>query len=200
MLLHPPRDRAGRAPRRTAPAGRLPRHLPRPHRRRTRATPQPGPPARAAAAGRGHRVTFHDRLHGEFTGVVDDIVLRRGDGTPAYNLAVVVDDAAQGIDQVVRGDDLLPSSPRQAHLATLLGLPVPQYAHVPLVLNEQHQRLAKRDGAVTLADREILGEAPTEVLSALTQSLNLATAAHPRELLPAFDPDRLPRDPWIFTP
>ena len=55
--------------------------------------------------------TVHDLLHGEFTGVVDDMVLRRGDGTPAYNLAVVVDDAAQGVDQVVRGDDLLPSTP-----------------------------------------------------------------------------------------
>ena len=57
-----------------------------------------------------------DVLHGSYTGVVDDLVLRRGDGVPAYNLAVVVDDAAQGVDQVVRGDDLLSSSPRQAYL------------------------------------------------------------------------------------
>ena len=60
--------------------------------------------------------TVTDLLHGRYTGVVDDLVLRRGDGVPAYNLAVVVDDAAQGVDQVVRGDDLLPSSPRQAYL------------------------------------------------------------------------------------
>ena len=65
---------------------------------------------------------------------------------------MVVDDAAQGIDQVVRGDDLLPSSPRQAYLATLLGYPEPTYAHVPLVLNADGARLAKRDGAVTLAE------------------------------------------------
>ena len=76
----------------------------------------------------------------------------RGDGVPAYNLAVVVDDAAQGVDQVVRGDDLLPSSPRQAYLADVLGYPQPAYAHVALVLNHDGQRLAKRDGAVTLAE------------------------------------------------
>ena len=79
-------------------------------------------------------------------------MVRRGDGVAAYNLAVVVDDAAAGIDQVVRGDDLLPSSPRQAYLAKLLGYPEPTYAHVALVLNEDGARLAKRDGAVTLAE------------------------------------------------
>ena len=91
-------------------------------------------------------------VHGTYTGIVDDFVVRRGDGVAAYNLAVVVDDAAQGIDQVVRGDDLLPSSPRQAYLARLLGYPEPTYAHVALVLNEDGARLAKRDGAVTLAE------------------------------------------------
>ena len=91
-------------------------------------------------------------MHGDYTGIVDDFVVRRGDGVPAYNLAVVVDDADQGIDQVVRGDDLLSSSPWQAYLAGLLGHPEPTYAHVTLVLNEDGARLAKRDGAVTLAE------------------------------------------------
>ncbi|MBV8928232.1 MAG: tRNA glutamyl-Q(34) synthetase GluQRS, partial [Mycobacteriaceae bacterium] len=96
--------------------------------------------------------TVRDQLHGDYTGIVDDFVVRRGDGVPAYNIAVVVDDAAQHINQVVRGDDLLASSPRQAYLAEVLEYPQPAYAHVPLVLNADGARLAKRDGAVTLAE------------------------------------------------
>ena len=90
--------------------------------------------------------------------MVDDFVLRRSDGVPAYNLAVVVDDAEQGVGEVVRGADLLDSTPRQLLLARLLGLPDPAYAHVPLVLGPDGARLAKRHGAVTLADRLALGE------------------------------------------
>lgn len=144
--------------------------------------------------------TVTDLLAGEYTGQVDDFALLRGDGTPAYNVAVVVDDAAQHIGQVVRGDDLLSSSPRQAYLATLLGLPVPQYAHVPLALNPQGIRLAKRDGAVTLADLVPLGWTPEQVLSLLASSIDLAAPGESvtsHALLPRFDPQRLPRTPWI---
>ncbi|MFJ4656251.1 tRNA glutamyl-Q(34) synthetase GluQRS [Nocardia sp. NPDC088792] len=141
-----------------------------------------------------------DELHGEYRGAVDDLVLRRGDGTPAYNLAVVVDDADQQIDQVVRGDDLLPSTPRQAYLATLLGLPVPHYAHVPLVLNTAGQRLAKRDGAVTLRDRQALGETPAQVLGFIAESLGFPGADTPRELLKGFRPENLPGEPWTLDP
>ncbi|WP_040802479.1 tRNA glutamyl-Q(34) synthetase GluQRS [Nocardia concava] len=144
--------------------------------------------------------TVTDRLLGEYRGAVDDLVLRRGDGTPAYNLAVVVDDADQGIDQVVRGDDLLPSTPRQAYLATLLGLPVPEYAHVPLVLNTAGQRLAKRDGAVTLRDRMALGESPQQVFGALAASLGYIGANTPSDLLEEFRPADLPREPWTLDP
>ena len=152
MLLQQKGYPAGAA-RAARAGGRLPGHLPRPHRRANGPNAAGDrPPARAAAAHRRHRVHRHDLLHGDYTGVVDDFVLRRGDGVPAYNLAVVVDDAAQGIDQVVRGDDLLSSSPRQAYLGALLGHPQPMYAHVPLVLNADGKRLAKRDGAVTLAE------------------------------------------------
>ena len=141
-----------------------------------------------------------DELAGPVRTVVDDLVLRRNDGVPAYNLAVVVDDAEQGIEQVVRGDDLLSSSPRQRHLGRLLGLSAVRYAHVPLVLNASGQRLAKRDGAVTLAGRRELGESPADVLSQLAGSLGLADPGElvdPQQLLARFDPARLPSDPWI---
>ncbi len=138
--------------------------------------------------------TVHDLLHGDFTGPVDDFVVRRGDGVPAYNLAVVVDDAAAGIDQVVRGDDLLASSPRQAYLLRVLGHPEPTYAHVPLVLNDDGARLAKRDGAVTLTE---IGVGPA--LSQIAQSLGY-TSNTLEGMLAEFDPGRLPRGPWTYRP
>lgn len=137
--------------------------------------------------------TVGDLLHGDYTGVVDDFVLRRGDGVAAYNLAVVVDDAASGVDQVVRGDDLLSSSPRQSYLASLLGHPQPVYAHVPLALNAHGKRLAKRDGAVTL---EELGA--QRAFSLIAESLG-APGAGLVDLLESFDPAMLPREPWIYS-
>jgi glutamyl-tRNA synthetase len=137
--------------------------------------------------------TVGDLLHGDYTGVVDDFVLRRGDGVAAYNLAVVVDDAASGVDQVVRGDDLLSSSPRQSYLASLLGHPQPVYAHVPLALNAHGKRLAKRDGAVTL---EELGA--KRAFSLIAESLG-APGAGMVDLLESFDPAMLPREPWIYS-
>jgi glutamyl-tRNA synthetase len=142
--------------------------------------------------------TVEDRLHGAFTGVVDDFVLRRNDGVTAYNLAVVVDDAEQGIDQVVRGDDLLPSTPRQAYLASLLDIPVPEYVHVPLVVNADGVRLAKRDGAVTLADLSRAGAPVAAVRDRLLESLGLP-AGTLEHALTSFDPDALPRKPWIWS-
>lgn len=147
--------------------------------------------------------TVEDVLHGSYTDAIDDVVLRRGDGIPAYNLAVVVDDAAQGIDQVVRGDDLLSSAPRQAYLASLLDLPVPHYVHVPLALNAEGKRLAKRDGAVTLTDQRALGRTPADVRAMLAVSLGMAgTDDRPTtaELLATFDPTGLPTAPWVFPP
>ena len=144
-------------------------------------------------------VTVLDDLLGPISAVVDDVVLRRADGVPAYNLAVVVDDAAQGVEQVVRGDDLATSAPRQRHLASLLGLPPVRYAHVPLVLAPGSGRLAKRDGAVTLADQAREGRDARAVASLLAASLGLARANEPvvpADLVVRFDPTRLPQGPW----
>jgi glutamyl-tRNA synthetase len=151
---------------------------------------------------RGEALGFEDRLHGLVEGAVDDFVLWRWDDTPAYNLAVVVDDAEQGIGEVVRGDDLLDSTPRQLLLQRLLGLPTPAYAHVPLVFGPDGARLAKRHGAVTLADRAARGETPADAVAWMAASLGLAepgerpTAA---ELIPRFDPSALPREPTVFA-
>jgi glutamyl-tRNA synthetase len=142
-----------------------------------------------------------DRLHGHVRGQVDDFVVRRNDGTPAYNLAVVVDDAAQGVEEVVRGDDLLPGTPRQVHLARVLGLPVPAYAHVALVVGPDGGRMAKRHGATTLAGRAALGQGPAAVRGLLAASLGLARPGEeptPGQLVARFDPAELPKEPWVL--
>lgn len=140
-----------------------------------------------------------DLLAGRVAAPVDDFVLQRNDGVIAYNLAVVVDDAAQGIDQVVRGADLLDSSPRQAYLGSLFGYEAPAYAHVPLAVARDGRRLAKRDGAVTLEDLAPLGWAPAAVLEVILASLGLPGGSL-EAALTAFDPDRLPRNPWVVDP
>ena len=129
------------------------------------------------------------------------MVLRRADGVAAYNLAVVVDDADQGVDQVVRGDDLLGTTPRQVLLQRLLGLPTPEYVHVPMVLGPDGARLAKRHGAVTLADRMALGESPGSVVGRLAASLGLGRAGEELTaelLLERFDPTVIDLRPWVL--
>jgi glutamyl-tRNA synthetase len=153
-------------------------------RRRKRAGGRP-PALRVRA--NGARVAFTDRLHGRQEGVVDDFVVRRNDGAPAYNLAVIVDDAWQGIGEVVRGDDLLDTTPRQLYLAERLGLEPPTYAHVPLVLGPDGARLAKRHGAVTLDE---LDAGAAVRWMATTLGLDGATTA--TEMRERFDPAELP--------
>ena len=134
-----------------------------------------------------------DELAGSVRAAVDDVVLRRNDGVPAYNLAVVVDDAAQGVTEVVRGDDLLASTPRQVLPQRLLGLPTPRYVHVPLVLGADGARLAKRHGAVTLADLAARGLNPANVRTLLDATLlDVALPAAAR-----FDVSGVPREPWV---
>ena len=149
------------------------------------------------------QIRFEDTICGPIVAAVDDFVLRRADGVPAYNLAVVVDDAAQHVEEVVRADDLLLSTPRQIHLANLLKLPQLSYAHIPLVLSTAGVRLAKRDGAVTLRERIEGGSTPAEVLSLLAASLGMAAVGETitlDDLLYRFDPDAIARNPWIFDP
>jgi len=168
--------------------------------RAARAAETGRPPALRARTG-GPDVAWTDRLLGERSGPVDDVVVRRGDGAFAYNLAVVVDDAAQGVGEVVRGDDLADSTPRQVALGRMLGLPQPRWTHVPLVLGPDGSRLAKRHGAVTLADRAARGESPSEVLGLLARSLGLAAPGERPglpDLLARFDPAALPREPWTL--
>ena len=155
-----------------------------------------------AAYARAVVLGFDDRLHGQVEGAVDDFVLWRWDDTPAYNLAVVVDDADQEIGEVVRGDDLLDTTPRQILLQRLLDLPTPAYAHVPLVLAPNGERLAKRHGAVTLADRAALGETPADALAWMAAGLGLATTTARQtaaDLIEGFDPAALPREPSVFA-
>lgn len=145
--------------------------------------------------------SVEDRLLDRVDGVVDDLVLIRNDGTAAYNLAVVVDDHLAGVDQVLRGDDLASSAPRQAYLRELLyGVPARsavEYVHVPLVLNTEGKRLAKRDGAVTLAQLQEQGTAPEAVRDLLLDSLGLPQGPL-EQALDAFAVEDLPRDPWTF--
>lgn len=153
----------------------------------------------------GERFEFDDRVLGRVEGFVDDVVLARADGVPAYNLAVVVDDEVQDIDQVVRGDDLSSSTPRQLLLQQLLGFGRPEYQHVPLVLGPTGKRLAKRDGAVTLAELAAEGWTAGEVLAVLARSVGLAGTTEPAgsisadRLVDRYDPGSLPTEPSTYA-
>lgn len=159
------------------------------------------PALRLRSAGAG--VEVHDELLGTVEATVDDFVLRRGDGLPAYNLAVVVDDAAQGVDQVVRGDDLLDTTPRQVLLAHLLGIDPPRYLHVPLVLGPDGERLSKRHGSVTLTDLAATGKRSEQILAMIAGSLGMVDldgGVSIEDICERLDPAAIPREPWIFDP
>jgi glutamyl-tRNA synthetase len=146
-------------------------------------------------------VQFTDLLLGSQVGVVDDLVVRRNDGAAAYNLAVVVDDTAQAIGEIVRGADLLDTTARQLHVRALLGGPPVVHAHVPLVLGADGARLAKRHGAVTLADRVAGGQTPLQVRAELAASVGLAAPGEEPtldELLARLHPADLPREPTVM--
>ena len=148
------------------------------------------PPGRAPRALRvqvpDEPISFTDRVQGEVTQNlardIGDFVLRRADGQFAYQLAVVVDDADQGITDVVRGADLLDSTARQIHLQRLLGFPTPRYLHVPMVVNAAGEKLSKQTGAAPIAPKkeviptalEFLGQPATDDLAEAVANWNPA--------------------------
>lgn len=130
-----------------------------------------------------------------------DFVVAKGDGTPAYQLAVVVDDHAMGITEVLRGDDLLPSAFRQLELYDFLGWTPPQFAHVPLVVGPDGRRLAKRHGDTRLATLRKAGIPPEQLVGLLAHSCGLIDRpgpVQPRDLLASFDLSKLPPQQWVF--
>jgi glutamyl-tRNA synthetase len=153
------------------------------------------PSLRLRAAGAA--LTFDDGLHGTITGEgLDDFVLQRGDGRYAYQLAVVVDDLAMQISEVVRGDDLLSSTPRQLALYAALDAQPPAFVHVPLVFGPDGRRLSKRHGAPSIAESRAAGTTSEQIIGLLAHTLGLAPAGaalSAAALLPTFSLDALPR-------
>ncbi|GAB6197266.1 tRNA glutamyl-Q(34) synthetase GluQRS [Lysobacter xanthus] len=171
------------------------------HRACVRAPEAFRPPAVRLRVPDGSRVRFDDDLLGPQVEDVDtavgDVVLYRADGLWAYQLAVVVDDAAQGVTHVVRGADLLDSTARQILLQRALGLPTPGYAHLPLVLDAAGRKLSKSEGDAAVDPRDPLA-ALGRAWGALGQptlpiSGSMTPAEWLREAVAAFDPARIPR-------
>ena len=149
----------------------------------------------------GHPVAWTDRVYGPRVEWVDqtvgDFVLKRRDGLYAYQLAVVVDDLAMGIDDVVRGADLLDSTARQIQLIEALGGTPPAYAHVPLVVGPDGEKLSKRDRGLSLASLRAEGVSPEALTGWLAESLGLLDRpepSRPADLVPLFAWERIRRE------
>ena len=147
----------------------------------------------------GESVEFEDALLGPQSFRLEecggDFALRRSDGVVAYQLAVAVDDALMGVNQVVRGRDILPSTPRQIALLRLLGHNAPQYAHIPLLLDGEGRRLAKRHRSLALRSLREQGVTPRRIVGLLSRLAGLnprGVPVSPAELLPDFALERLP--------
>ena len=147
-------------------------------------------------------IEFIDKHYGTQREFVDDFVIQRNDGVASYNLATVLDDEAQSITEVVRGADLLAGTARHVWLRDVLGLTQVEHAHVPLVINEEGERLAKRDGAVTLSDLAALGVDVDRVRSRLAETLGLAEPDEPvtmDDLLERYDPEAVPLTEAVWS-
>ncbi len=151
----------------------------------------------------GVTFAFDDALKGpvaqDVAAEVGDFVVRRNDGVASYQLAVVVDDAASGITDVLRADDLLASTPRQLALYQALGLTPPRYAHVPLLLGEDGKRLAKREGASAVSELRQAGVAAEKVVGLLARWSGLGDGRPVRadELVESFRLEKVPREPVV---
>ena len=133
-----------------------------------------------------------------------DFVVTRvaGPVTYSYQLAVVHDDATMGVTQVIRGDDLVASTPRQILLYRALGWREPRFGHVPLALGPDGRRLAKRSGSIKLATLRQAGVDPRRLVGWLARSCGWTdrpTPSLPRDWIEAFDPVALPKEPWVVT-
>ncbi len=143
-------------------------------------------------------VRFDDAIHGACAIATEDFVVYRNDGIAAYQLATVVDDHFQGVTEVVRGDDLLSSTPRQILLCRALGLTPPRYLHVPLVLDAVGERMAKRRDSTRLAALREDGKSPASVVGMLAASCGWAMPGEevlPSQLVQRFDLAKLTRQP-----
>ena len=143
-------------------------------------------------------VRFDDAIHGACAIATEDFVVYRNDGIAAYQLATVVDDHFQGVTEVVRGDDLLRSTPRQILLCRALGLTPPRYLHVPLVLDADGERMAKRRDSTRLAALRAAGKSPASVVGMLAASCGWAMPgeeALTKQLVRRFDLAKLSRQP-----
>ena len=156
--------------------------------------------------GRGD-VVIDDAVHGKVVfdaKELDDFVIFRSDGTPTYNFATVVDDAAMGITHVIRGDDHLSNTPRQVMVYEALGAPVPTFAHISMILGADGKKLSKRHGATSVEeyrDAGYLSDAFVNYLALLGWSLDGETTVIPRDVLASkFSLDRISKNPATFDP
>ena len=161
---------------------------------------QPNQPAAVRLQVPNRTITFTDGHYGlqsvNLAEQVGDFVVRRKDGAWAYQLAVVVDDALMGVTQVVRGRDLLLSSPQQLYIAQLLGFPSPHFIHLPLLCNAAGQRLSKRDQSLDMASLRLRYTAP-ELMGLLAHLAGLQSSpapATPQDLIAYFSWDKVPCD------
>jgi glutamyl-tRNA synthetase len=151
------------------------------------------------------KVAFVDRLYGpqsiDVAGTVGDFVVAKTPEQPAYQLAVVADDLDQGVNEVVRGDDLIPSTARQILVHRALGATPPAYGHVPLVVGTDGKRLAKRFGDAQIATLRARGVPPERVIGVLADWSGLGAGdATPGCLIPKWSWDRVPRERVVLTP